>query len=268
MVMGRRLEGKVAIVAGAGQTPGDTIGNGRAISILFAREGAKLMLVDRRLDSALETKVMIDREGGECFAFEADISKAVDCRGIPERCMEVYGRIDVLVNVVGIGEGDGSVVRIEEEAWDRIFSVNLKGTFLTCKFILPVMDRQESGCIINISSIAAVCAANMVAYKTSKAAVNALTHTIAMRYARKGIRANAIMPGLLNTPMAVEGISRALGITKDELIKQRNQAVPLKGGMGSAWDTAYAALFLASEEARFITAVILPVDGGQSARIG
>jgi len=266
--MGRRLEGKVAIVVGAGQTPGDTIGNGRAISILFAREGARLMLVDRRLDSALETKGMIDRDGGECVAFEADISRSAECRGIPERCLEVFGRIDVLVNVVGIGDGDGGVVRIEEKAWDLIFSVNLKGTFLSCKFVLPVMERQESGCIINISSIAAVCAANMVAYKTSKAAVNALTHNIAMRYAGKGIRANAIMPGLLNTPMAVEGISRALRIDREELIKARNQAVPLKGGMGSAWDTAYAALFLASEEARFITAVILPVDGGQSARIG
>jgi NAD(P)-dependent dehydrogenase (short-subunit alcohol dehydrogenase family) len=266
--MSRRLEGKAAIVVGAGQTPGDTIGNGRAISILFAREGARLMLVDRRLDSAQETKAMIDQGGGECLAFEADISRSAECRKIPERCLEVFGRIDVLVNVVGIGEGDGGLVRIEEEAWDRIFSVNLKGTFLTCKYILPVMERQQSGCIINISSIAAVCAANMVAYKTSKAAVNALTHNIAMRYARKGIRANAIMPGLLNTPMAVEGISRALGIAKDELIKSRDQMVPLKGGMGTAWDTAYAALFLASEEARFITAVILPVDGGQSARIG
>jgi NAD(P)-dependent dehydrogenase (short-subunit alcohol dehydrogenase family) len=266
--MAGRLRDKTAIVVGAGQAPGDTIENGRAISVLFAREGAKVLLVDRRLDSALETKAEIDREGGKALALKADIVNADDCRAVATTCVETYGRIDVLVNNVGIGEGDRSLVALSEEAWDRIFDVNLKGMFLTAKAVLPVMDKQESGSIINISSIAAVCSVGYVAYKLSKAGVNALTHQLAMKYARKGIRVNAIMPGQLNTPMAIEGISRALGMDKAELIRKRDESVPLKGGMGDAWDTAYAALFLASDEAKFITAACLPVDGGQSSRIG
>ena len=266
--MDKRLEGKVAIVTGAGQTPGDTIGNGRAISILFARAGARVMLVDLRLDSAQETRSMIDREGGESFAFAADVSRANDCRRLAEKCAETYGRIDILVNNVGIGgEGEGPV-ELKEEVWDRIFNVNLKSMFLTCKYVMPYMENQVSGSIVNISSAAAVCAVSMLAYKTSKAGVNALTHSIAMQYAGKGIRVNAIMPGLMNTPMAIEGISRFRRINKEDLIKARNSRVPLKGGMGSGWDTAYAALFLASDEAKFITAVVLPVDGGQCAKIG
>lgn len=266
--MGKRLEDKVAIVVGAGQVPGDTIGNGRAISVLFAREGARVMLVDRHLDSAQETKSMIDKEGGKSFAFKADIVREGDCRQIAEKCVEAYGRIDVLVNNVGTGEGDNNVDKLTEEAWDYIFDANLKGMFLACKYVLPVMVKQESGSIINTSSAAAVSAVGMTAYKVSKAGVNALTHQMAMKYAKKGIRVNAIMPGLMNTPMAIEGISKATGKSKEELIKIRNARVPLKGGMGDAWDTAYAALFLASDEAKFITSVILPVDGGQSSKIG
>ena len=157
---------------------------------------------------------------------------------------------------------------MSEEAWDNIFDVNLKGAFLSCKAVLPVMVEQQSGVIINISSIAAICSTSILAYKSSKAGLNALTHTIAMHYAKQGVRANAIMPGLIQTPMAIEGISAATGVEKEALIDKRNAAVPLKGGMGDAWDTAHAALFLASDEAGFITAVNLPVDGGQSARIG
>jgi len=263
-----RLKGKIAIIVGAGQQPGDTIGNGRAISILFAREGAKVMLVDKNLDSALETKSMIEKEGGESFVFEADIIREDDCRGIADKCVEIYGRIDILVNNVGIGEEDKSLVRLSEEIWDKIFDVNLKGMFFICKYVLPVMEKQEKGSIINISSAAAVSAVRYVAYKISKSGVNSLTHQIAMKYAKKGIRANAIMPGLMNTPMAIEGIVRNTGRSKEEIIKSRNKRVPLKGGMGDAWDTAYAALFLASDEAKFITSVILPVDGGQVSKIG
>jgi len=266
--MGKRLEGKVAIVVGAGQTPGDTIGNGRAMALLFGREGAKVMLVDRRLESAMETEAMIKKEGGEAFAFNADVTKSEDCRAMTDECVKRYHRIDILVNNVGIGTGDAGPVKLAEDDWDHIFRVNLKGMFLTCKYVLPVMEQQERGSIINISSVAAVCAMNMLAYKTSKAGVNALTHSIAMKYAKKGIRVNAIMPGLMKTPMAIEGISQARGMDKDELIKMRDRSVPLKGGMGDAWDTAYAALFLASDEAKFITSVVLPVDGGQCAKIG
>ncbi len=266
--MDKRLEGKVAIVTGAGQTPGDTIGNGRATSILFSRAGAKVMLVDVRLDSAEETQSMITREGGEAFPFAADVTRADDCRRMAEKCVERYGRIDILVNNVGIGRGDQGPVELQEEAWERIFNVNLKSMFLTCKYVLPFMEKQGSGSIVNISSAAAVAAYPLIAYKSSKAGVNALTHSIAMRYARKGIRVNCIMPGLMNTPMAIEGISQARGVSREDLIRERSSRVPLKGGMGSGWDTAYAALFLASDEAKFITSVILPVDGGQCAKIG
>ncbi|MCZ6570121.1 MAG: SDR family NAD(P)-dependent oxidoreductase [Deltaproteobacteria bacterium] len=263
-----RLKDKVAIVVGAGQTPGDTIGNGRATSLLFAREGARVMLVDRNLKSAEETEAMIRDEGGRCLAFEADITREPDCAALARKCVETWNRIDILHNNVGIGGGDAGPTHLTQEAWDEIFDVNLKAMWLTCKHVLPLMREQRSGAIINLSSAAAVCSVGMVAYKVSKAGVNALTHSLAMGNAKYNIRVNAIMPGLMNTPMAIEGISRARRIPKQELIRARDQQVPLGGKMGTAWDTAYAALFLASDEARFITGVVLPVDGGQSARIG
>lgn len=266
--MERRLEGKTAIVVGAGQTPGDTIGNGRATSLLFARAGAKVLLVDNRLESAQETQSMINREGGVAQAFAADVTQGEACRRIAEKCVEAYGKIDILVNNVGIGGGDYGPVELDEELWERVLRVNLKSMYLTSKHVLPYMEKQGSGSIINISSVASVCDHPSLVYKTSKAGVNALTHSVAMKYASKGIRVNAIMPGFMNTPMAIEGISKRRGISKEELIKERDSMVPLKGGMGTGWDTGYAALFLASDEAKFITAVILPVDGGQCAKIG
>lgn len=264
-----RLANKVAIVVGAGQTPGDTIGNGRATAILFAREGARVLVVDRDAASAHETQAMIAGEGGQASIFEADVTSENACRAMVEACLAVHGRIDVLHNNVGIGTGDDELTGVSEEAWDRIQGTNAKSVFLTCKHVLPVMRRQQSGAIINTSSIAAVAAAvELTAYKASKAAVNALTQAMAMANARYGIRVNAIMPGLIETPMAIESIARRRGISKEELIRERNARVPLGGKMGTAWDVAHAALFLASDEARFITGVILPVDGGQSARIG
>lgn len=263
-----RLQGKVAIVVGAGQTPGDTIGNGRATAILFAREGARVVLVDNNYESALQTKALIDKEGGTCLAVRGDVTRHEDCDAFVRTSIDAYGGVDILHNNVGIGGGDDEILTLKEESWDRIISVNLKGMFLSARSALPVMREQRSGSIINISSIAAVCSTGIVAYKTSKAGVNALTHQIALENAKYNIRANAIMPGLMNTPMAIEGISRARGVPKEELISQRNAQVPLGGKMGTAWDVAYAALFLASDEARFITGVMLPVDGGQSARIG
>ena len=261
-----RLEGKVAIVVGAGQTPGETIGNGRATAILFSREGARVFLVDRDLASARETQAMI--EGGVAVAFEADAAREADCVATVEACLKEFGRIDVLHNNVGIGMGDAGPTHLSEENWQRIIDVNLKSVFLTSKHVLPVMREQGSGVIINISSIAAVCSVGMLAYKTSKAGVNALTHSLALGNARYGIRVNAIMPGLMNTPMAIETISQVRGVEREQLVRERDAQVPLAGGMGTAWDIAHAALFLASDEARFITGVVLPVDGGQSARIG
>ena len=263
-----RLADKVGIVVGAGQTPGGTIGNGRATALLFAREGARLLLVDRDLGSVEETAAQVKEEGGECSVFEADITRESDCEALARQCVETYGRIDILHNNVGIGTGDAGPTTLTEEAWDHIFDVNLKGLFLTCKHVLPVMREQGSGAIINISSVAAVCSVGILAYKTSKAGVNALTQSLAIGNAKYNIRVNAIMPGLMNTPMAIEGISRARGISSDELVRQRDAQVPLRRKMGTGWDTAYAALFLASDEAGFVTGVCLPVDGGQSARIG
>ena len=263
-----RLKDKCAIVMGGGQTPGDTIGNGRATSILFAREGARVVVADTRLDSAEETVDEIAKEGGAAIAVPADATCEDDCRRVVETCVSEFGRVDVLHNNVGIGGADAGPAHIEEDVWDQILAVNLKSVVFPCKAALPVMRDQSSGAIVNISSIAAVCSTPIVAYKTSKAGVNAYTQTLAIGNAKHGSRANVIMPGLMQTPMAIEGISQGRGIDKESLIRERNAQVPLGRQMGTAWDVAHAALFLASDDARFITGVALPVDGGQSARIG
>lgn len=266
--MADRLKDKVAIVVGAGQTPGDTIGNGRATAIVYAREGARVLVVDRRLESAQDTCQMIAKEGGHAVAFRADATNSDDCRSMVECCVQQFGRLDILQNNVGIGDRDSGPTHLEEEAWDRIMDVNMKSVFLPCKQSLPVMREQGRGSIISISSIAAVCSVGMLAYKTSKAGINAMTHQMALGNARYGIRVNAIMPGLMDTPMAIEGISAARHMSREALREERDAQVPLGRKMGTGWDIAYASLFLASDEARFITGVILPVDGGQSARVG
>lgn len=263
-----RMQEKVAIVVGAGQTPGDTIGNGRATTTLFAREGAKVVCVDRDIERAKETEAAVRDEGGEAMAVRADATDAQDSRAVVEACLERYGRLDVLHNNVGIAAGDSSVGRIELADWHRILEVNVTATMLSIKAALPVMREQGSGAITNVSSVASIAAHPLVAYKVSKAGVNALTQQVAIANARHGIRCNCILPGLMNTPMAIEGISAARGISKEDLIRERDEMVPLAGGMGSAWDIAHAALFLASDEARFVTGVLLPIDGGQSIRVG
>ena len=266
--MGDRLKDKVAIVVGAGQSPGETVGNGRATAILFAREGARVMLADNRLESAQETQAIIEKEGGQAFSFQADVTSEADCRAMTEKCLETWERIDVLHNNVGIGERGAGFVSMPEAEWQRFMDINLKGMFLTCQQAIPHMIRQESGVIINISSVASVMSTGAIAYKTSKAGVNALTHGLALEAAPHGVRVNAILPGLMETPMAIEGRVRAYGQTREEVVGPRNERVPLKGGMGTGWDVAHAALFLASDEAKFITGVLLPVDGGQAAKIG
>lgn len=264
-----RLEGKVGIVVGAGQTPGDTIGNGRAAALLFAREGAKVLLVDRDIASAEETAALIAKEGGTPRCLAGDWTRATDCTAYARACVDAWGRIDFLHNNVGIGGGDASPDQLTEETFDRILRVNLKGCLLSCQAVLPVMRQQQSGSIVNISSIAAVVyAAPLTAYKISKVGMNALGQSLALSNAKHGIRVNTIMPGLMDTPMAIEGISRERNISKDQLRAARDSQVPLRGKMGTGWDVAYASLFLHSDEARFITGVVLPVDGGQSVRIG
>ncbi|MDH5675112.1 MAG: SDR family oxidoreductase [Myxococcales bacterium] len=263
-----RLKDKVAIVVGAGQTPGDTLGNGRATALLFAREGARVLVVDRDEGSAVETLSMIEGEGGVGAVVRADIADEAQCKAVADGCIGRFGRIDVLHNNVGIGTGDRGPASLSEEAFDHIMDVNLKGPWFCVKHVLPRMREQGGGSIINISSVAAVCATGLFAYKVSKAALNAMTHCLATGNAKYGIRVNGIMPGLMNTPMAIESIAEARGVPKQDLIAARDRQVPLKGKMGTAWDVAYAALFLACDESKFITGVTLPVDGGQSARIG
>ena len=263
-----RLKGKATVVVGAGQTPGETIGNGRATAILFAREGARVLCVDRRLASAEETVAMIAAEGGEALAFEADITREVDCIALIAEAVARFGRLDILHNNVGIGAGDSSIQRLERDNWERILSTNLTGMWLTIKHALPVMKAQGGGAIVNISSVAAIAPANIIAYEVSKAGVNKLTTSTAALNARHNIRCNAIMPGLMDTPMAVQGYSASRGESVETIRAARNARVPLGGKMGEAWDTAYAALFLASDEAKFITGQILAVDGGASVRLG
>lgn len=263
-----RLLGKVAMVVGAGQTRGDSLGNGRATALLFAREGARVVVLDRDEGSAAETRALIEDAGGIATVACADITREAECKSAVEGALREHGRIDILHNNVGIGTGDQGPASLSEEAFDRILDVNLKGPWFMVKHALPAMRERQSGSIINVSSIAAVCASGLFAYKVSKAGLNAMTHCLATGNAKYNIRVNAIMPGLINTPMAIESISTARNVDKAQLIAARDRQVPLGNKMGSAWDVAYAALFLASDESKFITGAILPVDGGQSARIG
>ncbi|MFZ5914167.1 MAG: SDR family NAD(P)-dependent oxidoreductase [Pseudomonadota bacterium] len=263
-----RLAGKKAIVIGAGQTPGETIGNGRAAAVLFAREGAEVMCVDKRLSSAQDTVDMITGEGGAAFAHECDITSETANAEMVKAALARMGRIDILHNNVGIGFGDAPPHQLTEEVYDQIMLVNLKAMWLTCKQVIPVMREQKSGAIINISSAAAVSSGGITAYEISKAGVNKLTQSIAMNNAKHGVRCNVIMPGLMDTPMAIEGNVKARGLSREEVRAMRDRLVPLRGKMGSGWDVAYGALYLASDEANFVTGAVLPIDGGHSAKVG
>ena len=263
--MGDRLNGKVAIVTGAGSI-GPGIGNGKASAIVYAREGARVMAVDINLKAAEETANIISEEGGECIASRADVTKSSDCRAMVERCILTFGRVDILHNNVGIVELGGPV-EAAEESWDRVMDVNLKSIFLTCKYALPYMEKQGCGSIVNISSIAALGAPYpAVSYTASKAGIIALSRDIAIQYAPKGIRVNAILPGYMNTPMVVASVVQTYGGNLEEMIRKRDALCPT-GKQGEAWDVAYAALFLASDEAKYITGTTLVVDGGITARL-
>jgi len=248
-----RLEGKVAIVTGAGsRAPG--IGNGRATAVLFAREGARVLLVDQNRAAAEETLAMIRAEGGEAAVCVADVTRAEDCRAMVEEAVRRWGKLDILDNNVGIGMG-GSVVEVSEEDWDRVMAVNVKSMMLASKYAVPAMAAGGGGAIINIASISALRPRGLTPYSASKGAVIALTRAMAIDHAPQGIRVNCIAPGPVYTPMVYAG-----GMS-EELRERRRRASPL-GIEGTGWDVGYAALFLASDEARYITGQVLVVDGG------
>ena len=261
--MSGRVEGKAAIVVGGGQTPGETIGNGRATAILLAREGARVLVADRDLDAAEQTAALIGEEGFEASAAQGDVVDEAQMEALIATCLERYGSVDILHNNVGasLALGDAPATDLSVEAWDSIFAVNLRGMWLACKHAIPVMREQGGGSIVNISSMAARSNYPLVGYKTTKVAVVGLTEHLAGQHADAGVRVNVILPGLMNTPMAIEP-RVAEGQDRAELIARRDSGVPLGRKMGSGWDIGHAALFLHSDEARFITGVSLPVDGG------
>lgn len=262
-----RLAGKVAIIVGAGQQPGETLGNGRATAERFAQEGATLLLVDVNESYAQATLDAVRAYGVEASILQADIRNEDDCRAIAETCVSRYGRTDILHNNVGSSTGDRRTVDLDVSTFDAIMGLNLRGMFMTCKHVLPVMMEQKSGCITNVSSTSSLAARKTLTYKTSKGAVNTMTQHLAYENAKYGIRANVLVPGLMDTPMAIERRARELQVSRDVIREERNATVPL-GFMGTAWDVANAALFLASDEARYITGVLLPVDGGLLSKVG
>jgi NAD(P)-dependent dehydrogenase (short-subunit alcohol dehydrogenase family) len=250
-----RLAGKVAIVTGAGSR-GPGIGNGRAAAILFAREGARLVLVDRITEWAEHTRSMIADEHGDAFVVQADVTRDADCRRVVEQTVERYGPIDILHNNVGIG-ASGSVVDTDEDFWDEVMRVNVKSMMLMSKHVIPVMAANGGGAIVNISSVSSIRPRGLTPYTTSKGAVNALTMAMAVDHAPQGIRVNCILPGPVYTPMVATG-----GMT-DEQRAIRARASPL-GTEGTAWDIGWAAVFLVSPEARWVTGQLMCVDGGMT----
>jgi NAD(P)-dependent dehydrogenase (short-subunit alcohol dehydrogenase family) len=253
MARGTRMAGKVAIVTGAGSRA-DGIGNGRAAAILFAREGAKVLLVDQSRELAEATLKMIEAEGGEAAVCTADVTDSDQCATMVADAVSRWGRLDVLDNNVGIG-GRGTVVETKLEDWERIMHVNVTGMMLASKHAIPAMVKNGGGAIVNISSISALRPRGLTAYSASKGAVIALTRAMAIDHAAEGVRVNCIAPGPVYTPMVYsEGMS-------PEKRDQRRKASPLQVE-GTGWDIGYAALFLCSDEARYITGVVLPVDGG------
>lgn len=256
--MAGRLDGKIAIITGAGQQPGATPGNGRATAMRFAEEGAICVLVDINADWAEQTREMI---GGDAMVIAADVTDEAACQDIVARTLAKFGRIDVLHNNVGLSKGDRATTDLDADVWDRIMTLNLKSMFMLCKATLPSMRVNGSGAINTISSTSSLSMRPTVAYKTSKGAINTFTQHIAAENARYGVRANVIVPGLIDTPMAIERRAAETGRSREDIRAERDALVPM-GHMGQALDVANAAVFLASDEAKYITGVLLPVDGG------
>jgi NAD(P)-dependent dehydrogenase (short-subunit alcohol dehydrogenase family) len=273
--MADRLKGKVVIVTGAGSVPGpadrEPIGNGKASAILYAAEGARVVLVDLNRDAALETQRIIEAEGGVCSVFAADVSKARDCEAMAEHALVECGRIDVLHNNVGImTPHPAGIMEAHEEDFDLLMNVNVKSIFHASRAVIPQMLRQAGGSILTVSSVASVRRGmpELFIYGVSKAAVNALTRCLAAELAEKKIRVNCVMPGMIDSPAIYQELApKTYGGDIDKMRRDRDQRIPMKR-MGTPWDIARAALFLVSDDASYITGQILAVDGGLMALAG
>jgi NAD(P)-dependent dehydrogenase (short-subunit alcohol dehydrogenase family) len=266
--MSKRLDSKVAIVTGAGCV-GPGWGNGRAVAVRFAEEGAKIYAVDRNLDAMQDTLQRVRAVGAEVTGVACDVTDSAAVARMVEGCVKTYGRVDILVNNVGGSEAGGPVA-LDEDKWDAQIALNLKSVYLTCKHVLPVMEAQGAGAIVNTASTSGIrwTGAAQVAYAASKAGVIQLSRVVAVEYAGKGIRVNTVVPGQLHTPMVEARLAnQRAGGDVDALLTQRLARIPL-GFMGDGRDTANAALYLASDEARFVTGTEVVVDGGMTVRCG
>ncbi len=261
-----RLQDKIALITGAGSVA-EGWGNGKATAVLFAREGAKIFAADINQEAADETRRLVEAEGGSCVAFAADVTDAAAVTRMVEGCVSAYGRIDILHNNVG-GSVPGGPVEMSEADWDANIDLNLKSVFLTCKSALPVMEAQGKGAIVNVASIAGMTyyGSDLIAYRAAKAGLVQFTRGVAMQYVRRGIRANTVIPGLMYTPLVAHRVAGQYhGGDLEKTVARRNDMCPM-GHMGDAWDVAYAALYLASDEAKYVTATEILVDGGFTAR--
>lgn len=253
-----RLAGRRAIVVGGGQRDGATLGNGRAIALAFAHEGAHVLVADRDAEAAASTVELIRDAGGRAEAHKMDVTSEQDCQQLPDAAQSAIGGVDVLANNVGVVLDDLTL-----EEWNRTLEVNLTGMWLTCKYVVPVMVAQKRGVIVNTSSTASLtpAAPGPIGYAAAKVGVDMLTRTLALRHARDGLRVNAVAPGMIDTPLGVDRVAKRRGIDRAEVARERALPVPM-GVQGSAWDVANAAVFFASEESAYVTGVVMPVDGG------
>ncbi|MBO0854186.1 MAG: SDR family oxidoreductase [Nocardia sp.] len=253
-----RVDGKVAIVTGAGSTPGPGIGTGKATAVALAREGASVLLVDRFAERAELTQKMIEGEGGKAIVFAGDLTEAAACEQMVRTAVDSFGGVDILVNNIGLA-AVGTVVDVSEEEWDRSMDINLRTAFLSSKYAIPAMVERGGGSVVNISSISALRGDGTIAYSAAKGGLLAMTVDMAYSHGRQGIRVNAIAPGHITTPM-VHSV-QAPGPRAKFMDTMRSEA-GLLGTPGDGWDVAWAATFLASDEARWITGVTLPVESG------
>lgn len=253
-----RLEGRAAIVTGAG-SQGEGFGTGKAIAYTFAREGARVCLVDRDPERAEETRTLIAAAGGEAFVQQADVTDSAACAAVVAATLERYGGLDILVNNVGVATAAERGDALDEANWQRVIDINLKSAVLMSKHAIPALAKSSHAAMVNISSVASMISSGAIAYASSKAGMNQLTRELAILHGRDGIRVNTVAPGHIFTPMLLDLFER--GVIDAQMRETRRKVAPL-AIEGDAWDIAAATLFLASDEARFVTGTLLPVDGG------